>query len=326
MDAKISFQIVKQIGNLTANFDELKKSVTNAVARYKGLVYTDDQITEAKSDLAYLRAERKRIDDARKDVKKEFMKPYDSFESQVKETLAIYDDAISEISKQVKDAEEAEKARKKVAIEEWWLENGVKSVKGIKLAQVWDERYLNKTYTEKKWQEDLSKKRDAIEQDLSTISFFEPEMMNFVLPMYMRTLNLSDATTEYERFKENQRRTEEARIRAEEARKAREEQDRLLKEQRQMEADRRRIEENIRKAEEEARQTTVQPVSEAIQTETTIPSQETKEPVKTEKRYSMTFSIEGNASATKELCDTLRKLKSEGGLKFTVIETREWEE
>lgn len=297
MEAKITFQIAKTIGSLTANFDALKESVKASVAKYHGLVYTDDQISEAKADLASLRAERKKIDDARKSVKKEFMSPYDQFEAQVKETLAIYDDAIAEISEQVDAAEEAEKARKKREIEEWWACNGVKSVEGIKLSQVWDERYLNKTYTAKKWQEDLANKVKAIETDLTTISFFEPDMVNFVLPMYMRTLNLSDATREYESFKDAQRRTAEARQRAEEARRMRE------------------AEKPVAKVEED-------PVKENDQPEEKAAEKPLEKPAESGVRmYGMTFEVEGDHDSIKELCDLIRKLNKRETFTYQVIET-----
>lgn len=306
MEAKITFQIAKTIGSLTANFDALKESVRASVAKYHGLVYTDDQISEVKADLASLRAERKKIDDARKSVKKEFMNPYDQFESQVKETLAIYDDAIAEISEQVKSAEEAEKVRKKREIDEWWNRNGVQSVEGITLAQVWDERYLNKTMTAKKWQEDLTAKVRAIEADLSTISFFEPEMMNFVLPMYMRTLNLSDATQEYERFKENQRKTEEARQRAEEARLAREEQARRQSEMR------------MKQAEKPAAKVEEVPVKENDQPEEKTAEKPAESDVK--QMYGMTFEVEGDHDSIKALCDLIRELNKKETFKYRVIE------
>lgn len=292
MEAKITFQIAKTIGSLTANFDALRESVKASVAKYHGLVYTDDQISEAKSDLASLRAERKKIDDARKSVKKEFMNPYDQFESQVKETLAIYDDAIAEISEQVKSAEEAEKARKKREIDDWWTRNGVQSVEGITLAQVWDERYLNKTMTAKKWQEDLTAKVKAIEADLSTISFFEPEMMNFVLPMYMRTLNLSDACAEYERFKENQRKTAEARQRAEEARRLREAEKPVVK-----------VEEVPVKENDQPEEKTAEKPAESVV-----------------KMYGMTFEVEGDHDSIKALCDLIRELNKKETFTYRVIE------
>ena len=292
MEAKITFQIAKTIGSLTANFDALKESVKASVAKYHGLVYTDNQISEAKADLASLRAERKKIDDARKSVKKEFMNPYDQFESQVKETLAIYDDAIAEISEQVKSAEEAEKARKKREIDEWWTRNGVQSVEGITLAQVWDERYLNKTMTAKKWQEDLTAKVKAIEADLSTISFFEPEMMNFVLPMYMRTLNLSDACAEYERFKENQRKTAEARQRAEEARRLREAEKPVVK-----------VEEVPVKENDQPEEKTAEKPAESVV-----------------KMYGMTFEVEGDHDSIKALCDLIRELNKKETFTYRVIE------
>lgn len=284
---RITFQITKTFGNLKANFEELNRAVTESVARYRNVVYSDDQIALAKKDLATLRAERTKIDDARKSVKKEFIKPYEDFEAEVKKTLGIYDAAINEINAQVSNAETAEKAKKKAEIEQWWKINGVKSIEGITLDKVWDPRYLNKGYTEKKWQEDLTAKVQKIENDLKTLSLMQSEMVNYMLPIYVETMDLSEASRRYEAFKENERRAEEAR--------------RQIAERQAQMAQRKPQEPTVEKHEE-------------------VTTEEKKPAETAEKRYSMTFSVEADERSMKELCDTLRALKSSGGLAFKVLE------
>ena len=297
MENKITFQIEKSIGSLKANFDALKNSVKVSVAKYHGLVYTDDQIAEAKRDLATLRAERKKIDDARKSVKAEFIKPYEDFEKQVKETLSIYDSAIAEINEQVQTAETAYKSRKKAEIEQWWKENGVKSIEGVTLAKVWDERYLNKTCTANKWQADLSAKKNRIEADLKSLSLMPAEKLNFLLPTYLETLDIADAQRKLEQFEANRRATEEAR-------KA-----------------------MAMKQAQEAQKVVQKPVEQKTE-EQPKPQQMAREMAENtpKKVYHMTFEITGYEAQTKELCDTLRKLKATGGLTFKVIESKVEEE
>lgn len=291
---QIKFEVAKTIGNLDANFAELNKAVTERVKHYKGLVYSEDQITEAKADLASLRSDRKKIDDARKDVKNEFMKPYLTFEEKVKKTLGIYDSAISEIDAQVKDAEEKQRAQKYMEIDRWWDLNGVKSISGIGLDKVWDKAYLNKTCTAKKWQADLTEKVNKIEADLKTISFLDPEMMNFVLPIYKETLNLAEATASYERFKENQKATELAR------------------------------QEMERKRAERAKEQPVQPKAEEVKP-TIVEEPKVAETAQKSTYWQISFTVKGNEQIIRKLSNILRELKAEG-LWFKVTEKNSWEE
>lgn len=50
------------------NYDELKQQLTEGLAAYKGRVYTDDTITQAKKDRAALNKLATAIDDKRKDM------------------------------------------------------------------------------------------------------------------------------------------------------------------------------------------------------------------------------------------------------------------
>ena len=75
---------VKQIGIITANFDEYNKWLDAGLKKYQGIVVTEDQIPECKKMRAELNKVEKAINARKVEVKKEFMKPYTEFEEQTK--------------------------------------------------------------------------------------------------------------------------------------------------------------------------------------------------------------------------------------------------
>lgn len=109
---------------IEGNFEELKQQLHDKMDRYRGAVYTDDQMRDAKQDLAMLRKLEKALSDERIRIKKEWLKPYEAFESNVKELAAIVHEPIALISAQTKDFEERKKAEKRAAIYDYWAETG----------------------------------------------------------------------------------------------------------------------------------------------------------------------------------------------------------
>ena len=73
------------------NYDELKVNLTTALADYQNRVYTEDTIAEAKEDSAKLNKLKKAISDERISRKKEYMKPFETFEDQAKELCELID-------------------------------------------------------------------------------------------------------------------------------------------------------------------------------------------------------------------------------------------
>ncbi|MBP5298203.1 MAG: DUF1351 domain-containing protein, partial [Lachnospiraceae bacterium] len=100
------------------NFEELKNEITARTSAYVGIVYTDDQIKDAKKDVAMLRKFTKALSDERIRVKKEILKPYDEFETKVKELSGIVETAIADIDKQIKTFDAIKQDEKRLAIEE----------------------------------------------------------------------------------------------------------------------------------------------------------------------------------------------------------------
>ena len=91
------------------NFDELKQEITDKVAMYNNLVYTEEQVKEAKTDRASLNKFVKALSDERIKIKKQCLQPYEEFEKRINELSAIVNEPISLIDKQVKEFEEKKK-------------------------------------------------------------------------------------------------------------------------------------------------------------------------------------------------------------------------
>ena len=70
----------------------------------------------AKNEVAALRKMKKAIDDKRKEVKNQYMIPYNDFEGKAKELMQIIDQPIGLISQQITEMEERRKAEKKAKI------------------------------------------------------------------------------------------------------------------------------------------------------------------------------------------------------------------
>ncbi len=91
------------IKKISWNHEEIKKEVTEKVSYYTNLVYTDEQIKEAKADRAKLNKFANVLDDKRKEIKKQCLAPYNDFEEKIKEIVAVVMEQIGMIDKQVKE-------------------------------------------------------------------------------------------------------------------------------------------------------------------------------------------------------------------------------
>ena len=104
------------------NYDDLRQEIIEKVAMYKSLVYTDEQIKEAKSDRSKLNKFVKALSDERIRIKKKCLKPYEDFEKKINELTAIVNEPIALIDNQVKSYEEQRKAEKLEKIKEYFNE------------------------------------------------------------------------------------------------------------------------------------------------------------------------------------------------------------
>lgn len=197
---KLVISPLKKMEAIKFNYEELKGGLQESLKKYQNLVYTSQNIKEAKDDRATLNALKKSLNDEKIKIKKEFEVPYKDFEDKIKELIELVDKPASEIDKQVKIFEEAEKVKKRESIENIYAENIGSYADLIPLQQIYDSRWENKTYKEtdiKKEIQDIVKKADS---NIKVIAELKSEFEFQIKDTYFRTLDLGQALVEKQRL------------------------------------------------------------------------------------------------------------------------------
>lgn len=201
------------------NKEELKAWVAEKVKDYRGLVFTEATIPDAKKDRADLNKLKKAFEDERKRIKKLCLEPYEEFERQEKELIAMIDEPLQLIDCQIKEVEEKRKEEKRLRIEELFSTIGFQTF--VSLDMVWDEKWLNATVSMSKIEEQMKSRMYQIGEDVFTIQNL-PEFSFEAMEVYKKSLDLTKAIQEGQRLSEIQKRKaayEEERRRKEEAAK-----------------------------------------------------------------------------------------------------------
>lgn len=190
-------------GPITFNYEELKKELTEKVSMYETLVYTDEQIQEAKKDKAALNKLKKALNDERIRMEKEYLVPFNSFKAQVNEIIGIIDKPVLLIDKQVKEYEEKQKQEKKAKIEEYWQEvlQADKVPEAVKFSQIFNEKWLNASVSMKSIQGEIDSRLEQIANDIATLQNL-PEFGFEAMEVYKSTLDLNKALNEGRRLSE----------------------------------------------------------------------------------------------------------------------------
>ena len=213
MELKINeFQTPEKI---LFNYEELKSMIQEKVQMYETMVYTDDQIKDAKADRAKLNKFVQALEAKRKEVKKQCLAPYEEFEKKMKEIIAIVNEPIQMIDSQVKGYEEQKKAEKLEQIQEYW--NRVTSPEHpLTLQRVMNPKWLNATTSMKSIQEEINGILAKYAEDIATLQEL-PEIGFEAIEVYKTTLDLNTAVSEGKRLSEMAKRKAEQEILAAEA-------------------------------------------------------------------------------------------------------------
>lgn len=189
------------------NFSELKQEIEERTSSYVGLIYSEDQIKDAKKDAAMLRKFTKALSDERIRVKKEFMKPYEEFEGKIKELTGIVDKAICEIDCQIKSYEEQKKQNKMDAIVEFF--NSCEVPEWLHFSQIMQDKWLNASVSMKSVQNEILDRLEQVANDLATLSNL-PEFGFEATEVYKTSLDMNKAISEAQRMSQIQKAKAEA--------------------------------------------------------------------------------------------------------------------
>ena len=218
------FNLVASVGTLTPitlNYEDLEQQLTEFADGYKNIVITEEQKAEAKADVATLRKLKTELDDKRKEIKREYMKPCEEFEAKVKKLLSIIDEPIGIIDGKLKEFEEKRKAEKRATIQAIYAEEMDDYKDNVSLQAIYKAQWENATYSESAIRADIQEIKLTIDRETNIILSLKSEATDKAIKKYYdsgRNLGLAIAyINEYEDSKREilRRQEEEAKKKAE---------------------------------------------------------------------------------------------------------------
>lgn len=244
-------------GVIKLNFDEIEAALDKKLEEYKGAVFTEESKTFAKKEVASLRKFKAKFEDARKSVKREWMRPYDDFEKRMKQLTAKIDEPINLINSQIAEFEQKRKAERQEEIRKIYQELIGDMAEYCELGRIYDPKWENATTTLKSIRESISASVESTRTAVATISGMQSEAVEKALSIYKDSLDMAKAISyinSYEQQKAEIMQREAERRREEEERRRREEEERIRAQEREAIERESRIREQVEREAELAHQ------------------------------------------------------------------------
>ena len=221
MELKIYSPTEEQfITSIEFNHEEIKQELALRLEKYRGLVYTEETIKEAKADRATLNKFKDAIETRRKEIKKACLKPYEDFEAKIKEIVAMIDEPIKAIDEQIKAYEQAKKDVKLAAIKQFFLDN-VADLEGlVPFEKIMNTKWLNVAYKETDIQKEITDFLERVRNDLDVLNALDTPYLMQLKDFYLKTLDLTATLQEKKRLEEQAARIAEHEARVQQEREA----------------------------------------------------------------------------------------------------------
>lgn len=188
---------------ITWNYLEVKQWVEDGLQAYKGRVYSNDTITEAKKDRANLNKLATAIDSKRREMKALYLAPYEQFEAEAKELVNMIKTVSAEIDAQVKTYEDYRKAEKQQFIVEQLYKPLIGNLAElVPYERLHNPKWLNVTTSVNEVSDDIARTVEKIESGLKAIDQLnlEADIAERVKSVFLKDFDLAAAIAEKERI------------------------------------------------------------------------------------------------------------------------------
>ncbi len=228
----IEFEVTELVpAKVSSNIDDLKNFMKIVKQKYEGWIVTEDDIDIAKSERTKLNKLEKKISDERKKIQK---KANADIETLI-ENLKTYEKEVKGISnfigEQLKGYDEKIREEKKIEVQKK-INNIFTKNPGLKIFLEWNDKWLDKSFTFKKIEnevqkqyEELEKKQDFINSQIAKANSEIEFMITFESMKFLMTEDYNVITEKIE-SKKNEIKQTEANLRQ----KAEEEKQRAIEE------------------------------------------------------------------------------------------------
>ena len=212
----IEFEVTELVpAKVSSNIDDLKNFMKIVKQKYEGWIVTEDDIDIAKSERTKLNKLEKKISDERKKIQK---KANADIEILI-DTLKTYEKEVKGISnfigEQLKGYDEKIREKKKVEVQKK-INNIFTRNPGLKIFLEWNDKWLDKSFTFKKIEnevqkqyDELEKKQDFINSQIAKANSEIEFMITFESMKFLMTEDYNVITEKIESKKNEIKQTEE---------------------------------------------------------------------------------------------------------------------
>lgn len=176
---QLEVEEIKALEPVRFNYEQLKQELATKVENYKGIVYTEESMKEAKADRANFNKLAKALNDEKIRVRNIVLEPFTTFEKQCNELIELAKDASNHIDTQVKAFEQQVKDEKLKKILDFFVQNVGDYRELINFDLIFNEKWLNITYKMEQIEKDILHIFSKTKTDMTVIdSQFKDENIN----------------------------------------------------------------------------------------------------------------------------------------------------
>lgn len=184
---------IKSLPQIMSNLDAIETAVMERTETDRNLVLvTDEDFANAKKRCAELNKIVSSIEEERKRIKKEYLKPLEQFENKVKRVTGIITEAKDNQWNQVKAAEKAVEDRKEEEYKAYYAEKGAFVSEYRTWEQIFNKSWLNKSYTAEKVCKEIDEIISETTSDIDTIDNLSSEFAPALYEKYKSGATLKD--------------------------------------------------------------------------------------------------------------------------------------
>ena len=252
--SELKFEVVQTAGVINANFEEYEQQIKAEVSEYEGALFTEDSKAFGKKVIAEMRKKRASVVEATRQVKTEWLKPYDEFKVQVDGLLQYVDKHINDIDSQLKEMEAVRVAKRKADIQALYDSVIGEMLDYLPLEKIYDSKWENASVKLPAVKKAMIEVIGKSYEEVTTIKNMDSEAVPKALEMYKRDLSLANAVKYINNYESQRleilRREEEKKRDLEIERIRREERDRVAQEQQIREETRRETVDELKSVDE----------------------------------------------------------------------------
>ncbi len=216
MENRLALILEKPIEDITPaliawNNEELMRETQVLLEKYRGRIYDESSIAEAKADRAALNKFADYLNEGRKRIGKVYSAPLDKFKKEIDEVISVVNGVSGEIDAQVKTYDEQRKAERLEEIKAFFTELLPKNLaEFIPYEKIHQKEWLNASKTMTAVKKEVDAAITKIVQELNTIELLKSDDEAGLKAIYFNSLNFAEAISAHERRKAEKARVEAA--------------------------------------------------------------------------------------------------------------------